>query len=94
MQVDRIVLNDQNKLTSDERDLQMLKAIEKQLGTGPIIGEAREVVLTMSRNIMIRDLVLDSMNVPVEVREKMFRYANEYLAEQDKKILEKRAKNA
>lgn len=92
MEVNKIVLRDQGKKTSEERDADMLRAVEKNLGTGPIIGEAREVLLSMSRNIMVRDLLLDAIGVTVERREQFFRDINKMMAEQDKKILAEREK--
>lgn len=92
MNVEKIILEGQDNLTAEEKDMRMLKVIEKQMGTGPIIGEAREVLLTMSRNILVRDLLLDSLGVTVEKREGIFHTINDMLAERDKKIIADRKK--
>lgn len=93
MDIKKIILNDQDKLTSDERDLQMLRAVEKSCGTGPIIGEAREVLISMSRNIMVRDLLLSAMGITTEKSEKIFHEINQMLRDRDVKILAERAKH-
>lgn len=89
IEIKKLIIDQAGK-TSMERDLAMLSLIEKSMGTGPIIGEAREVLLTMSRNIMVRDLLLDSMGCPVDKRESIFHMINNMLDEQDKDILEAR----
>lgn len=90
MEIRKIILTGQNHLTSDEKDLQMVKSIERAMNTGPIIGESREVLLQMCRNIMVRDILLDVMGCSIDQREKMFLKINETLAEKDQEILTKR----
>lgn len=91
-EVKKIIIQDQNNLTSDERDVQMLEAAQKMFNTGPIIGEAREVLLYFSRNLMVRDLLLDSMGMDAKAREKMFLEVTKEIEAKDKEILEKRGK--
>jgi len=92
MRVEKIILEADSETTSDERDLMMLNKIEEMLGTGPIIGEGREVILNLSRNLMIRDLILTSLGVPEDAKEELFRKANEIMREKDAKILKERKK--
>lgn len=93
MDIKKIILEGQDKLTSDEKDEQMVDAISKLLNTGPIIGDSRDALLHMSRNIMVRDLLLDAMGMPVEYREKMFVTINGMLEARDKEILDARKRN-
>ncbi len=90
MNVERIILSGQDKLTSEEKDFQLLHEIEKQLGTGPIISEAREALLFMSRNLQVRDMLLDAMGLTTELREKYFIEINSMLDLRDQKILAER----
>lgn len=89
MNFEKIIIQ-QNNRTSTERDEDMLKALEKHMNTGPIIGEAKEVILQLSRNIMIRDYLLEAMGVPVDTRETMFNQVSKMLDDQDAEILAKR----
>lgn len=79
-----------DNLTSDEKDDLFVKRVEKNLGTGPIIGEAYEILRQLSRNLMIRDLLLDAMGVSIENRKAMFKKVNSMLKEKDREILAKR----
>jgi hypothetical protein len=89
MNIEKIIIPQKNR-TSSERDEDMLKSIQKHMNTGPIIGEAREVILTLSRNIMVRDYLLQGMGVSIESREKWFNEINVMLDEQDAEILKAR----
>lgn len=90
--VEKIILNDQSNLTSDEKDMQMLKLMETRLNTGPIIGEARDVLLQLSRNLLVRDLYLDVLGISVDQRQDIFNSINKALAKRDKEILKARGK--
>ncbi len=94
MPVEQITIHDQEGSTNDEMDIALLQGMEKLFETGPIIGEAREVLLHMARNIRVRDLILDSMNVELEQRKEMFEFVGMKLIEMDKDILKKRAEAA
>ena len=88
----KIIVEGSAAMTSIEKDLAMLKGLEQMMGTGPIIGEAREVIIQLSRNIMVRDLLLDSMGMSVETREHIFKVINDGLDARDAKILAERKK--
>lgn len=93
MEVLKIVMKNDQRLTSHERIFQMLKVVEKQLNTGPIIGEAREVVLFLIRNLLVRDQIISALGVTNEKKEELFIFTEEYLDQTDKEVLEERRKN-
>lgn len=88
-----IIINDADKKTSLELDIELLKRIEKAANTGPIIGEAREMILTLSRNLRAMSMMLDVFKFDIKMREDFFRKFCEVEKERDKKILAERAKN-
>ena len=85
-----IVIEDSNKKTSIERNLELIKQMEIQFNTGPIIGEAFELLYHMAENIMIRDLMLFAIGLPDNKKEKMFVDTKEIIEKMDEEILEKR----
>lgn len=90
MEMNRIVLNNVDKLTSDEKDLLMLSALEKEFNTGPIIGEARALILRLSRNIQIRDLLMSVSGLDDNRREELFLAVTKMMDERDAEILAER----
>jgi len=89
MKTEKIVIEGSD-MTSIEKDLAMLHQIEKILNTGPIIGEARDVILALSRNLLIRDLFISTMGISEKEKERIFQQANDFMEENDKKILKTR----
>lgn len=73
--------------TSEEKNLALLHALEKQFKTGPIIGEARELILHLSDNLLVRDLLLSSMGFTDKKREQAFFQISEYLIKKDEEIM-------
>lgn len=94
MEVVKIVVENNQDLTSHEKNLQMMKLVEKQLNTGPIIGEAKEVVLFLLRNLLVRDHIISALGLHDDKKESLFVFTEEYLDKNDKEILEKRKQNA
>lgn len=90
--IDRIIVEGEG-LTSDERDDVFIKRLEKALNTGPIIGEAHNILRQLSRNLMIRDVMLSAMGMDVQKREESFKEVNRLLRKQDEKILAERKEN-
>lgn len=90
----RVVIEDHGKeMTTDERALAMVAGLEKELNTGPIIGEAREALIQMSHNLLARDLLLDAMGVDVNKREQIFADVMRIARERDAEILKKRGES-
>lgn len=85
-----VVLNSDANMTSRERDLMMIKSLEEKFKTGPIIGDAYEVILQLSRNIQVRDVLLQMMGMPVGERERMFQIVNDAMDARDQTILDER----
>lgn len=85
-----IIGDDGHEMTTTERALAMIRAMEKQFHTGPIIGEARELLVQMSHNILARDLLLDVIGIDVDQREKVFKEVMDCAQKRDIEILEKR----
>ena len=69
LKIDRITIDVNNILTSTEQNELLLKSLEENLNTGPIIGEARDVILHLANNLFVRDLYLDSIGLDVKKRE-------------------------
>ena len=90
----KIIIDCTGKLTSDEKDLALVRAMEKQFNTGPIIGEAFELLIHMSRNLQARDLLLSAMGVDDDKKEKMFVEVMKLAEKYDDEILEKRKQKA
>lgn len=90
MMIEKVIVNNSSKETTDEQVLRMLAALEKQFNTGPIIGEVREPLLFALRNLMIRDMILESMGMNVHQREKIFFATEAAFDERDKKIIAER----
>ena len=92
--VKRVVVNDgADGATWGERAVELVETMEKLLNTGPIIGEARELCLSMSANILARDIILDGMGMDLDKREKAFIYINEQMEKHDAEILAERKKD-
>lgn len=86
----KIIIEDFNNKTSEEKHLDLIKQMEIQFNTGPIIGEAREVLYYMSQNLMVRDLLLNAMGVSDERKAELFIEVTEMIESKDKEILEAR----
>lgn len=78
-------------LTSGEMHQIVLKSLEKEFGTGPLIGEGREVILTLLENLYTRDITLDVMGVTLERRKEMFLKVAEITKKNDAETLARRA---
>lgn len=90
MKVDKLICDITKDCTSKEKDEMMLASLEKMYKTGPIIGECRDVILSLLNNLFIRDLYFDAKGVTVEKREAIFREISDYIEEKDQAILHKR----
>lgn len=90
---DLVIISDAANRTREEKVLDMIGQIEKAFNTGPIIGEAKEVIYHLAENIFIRDLILEAMGKDVSTREKMFLEAMEVTELMDKKVLKEREYN-
>jgi hypothetical protein len=88
-----IIMEGVDKLTSDEQCAKMVQEFERVFKTGPIIGESRELLMHMSRNLYSRDLLLDALGFGVGRRQEMFQKVAEMMAKRDAKILEERLAN-
>ncbi len=92
MSMDKIEIKVRGK-TSEESNLQLISSFEKQFNTGPIIGEAKELLFQMANNIFIRDILFDSMGVDIKEREHRFKTVQALIEEKDEEILKKREEN-
>ena len=91
--VHKVVVDHDVDTLSNEKCLKMLKEMEKQFNTGPIIGEARELLLNLIHNLYQRDLVLDAMGMSVKKREEIFKEVCKMEEVRDNEIKEKRNGN-
>lgn len=90
MHMNKIVVNHGMNVTTEEKLLDMKKKMEKAFETGPIIGEAHELIMNLLLNLYQRDLLLDSLDMSLEKREEIFRMTGELMDERDKEILNER----
>lgn len=79
--------------TLEERNNEMIKLMEDHFKTGPIIGEARELLEYMSTNIYVRDLILDSFGMDEHKRKSYFDSVMKLIEEKDEEILAARKAN-
>ena len=87
-----IDIDKEEELTLPEILNKMLEAQEKHFKTGPIIGEAREVIEHLCLNLFMREALLDMMDVSIESRIGFFEEIREIEKKKTKEILEKRKK--
>lgn len=90
MNVTKVLIPSDSNTTSMESHEKMLKSLERTFDTGPIIGESREVIFSLMRNLYIRDLLLDAMNITEEKRLELFLNVEKVIDEKDKEIMLKR----
>lgn len=81
-----------NKLTFDENIHISFKELEKKMNTGPIIGEAQEVIKNLLVSNAALSLLVSCLGVDEERKTSMIKMIYGYLAENDRKILEERKK--
>lgn len=91
MKLTKIIINTQFK-TSDEQVEELIKATEDHLDTGPIIGEKREAIAYLARNILIRDIMIGLLNLNENAKYKMFNDVEKIMEKRDRKILKERKK--
>lgn len=71
--------------TINEKIENMLEAIENQFSTGPIIGEKRDIILHLLRNLMIRDFILEcEFGLSLEQRENLFNKMSDFIKKRKK----------
>lgn len=87
-----IDLNSKEPMTSDERIEKIVEGFQKELSTGPIIGEAKSLVYALARNLFMRDEILYSMGMTLKRREEMFKGYTKVAAKHDKEVLKRREK--
>ena len=92
METKKIIIEEKDgqRMTSVERDQMLVRQVEKVMNTGPIIGEAKEIIEALSRNLVVRDLMLDLMGVDVNAREKAFVLVTGAMEKRDAEILKER----
>ena len=88
----KIIIQNSDEKTSEERNLELISSIEKQFNTGPIIGEAREVLYFMAENLMVRDLMLHMAGVTDAKKISMFSIVLTQIKKRDEDILKERNK--
>lgn len=93
MELNRIILDNYNKKTSSEKDLGLLYEMEKAFNTGPIIGEARDLLLHLIRNLQTRDLFLSCMGFDDAAKEEIFIKVNQQMEENDRELIRERELN-
>lgn len=91
MNLETVICEHQGAQTTDERCESMLKQLEIHFKTGPIIGDARDVLLHLCKNLYARDLLLDVMKCNTVDRQDMFRVIMNECDKRDDEILRKRA---
>lgn len=88
---EKVVVNPKGK-TSEELYEDMLKQTEQTFNTGPIIGDAREVILSLLSNLYQRELVLEALGLDLGRRYEAFKQASLHIEKMDQMVLEERAK--
>ena len=78
--------------TKSENVLALIKSLEGEFNTGPIIGEAKELLFYMAENILVRDFILATMGVNEEIKEKLFLTALDVFQARDDQLLKTRSK--
>ena len=82
--------NSNGPLTAHEKDILLLERVEKLMNTGPIIGEGRDILLSLSRNLAVRDIYLDSMGLDIKKRQMVFKSIIKMMDKNDEEILKQR----
>lgn len=91
MNVSKVIVNGRKGSTSGETHQQMLRQLEKTFNTGPIIGEAEEVINHLMENLYARDMLLDSLGFDENKRLSAFMAIQNVINQNDEEILKARA---
>lgn len=90
--ITKLVINDSDTSTVSEQITAMIKELEKQFKTGPIIGDSLEVIRELCRNIMVKDLILSGFNLSSDKVFTIYQTALSIMEEKDIRVLEARNK--
>lgn len=92
--LDKYIVKDNGDVTSCEQHEILLKQLEKDFETGPIISpDIRDLIFSSLTNVMLLQMILRGFGLGEEEIMALMEEGNKFIMQRDREILEKRAKN-